>query len=151
MIVRRLPEIIGSQRDIQAENGHWVSRRFLLRGDAMGFSLHETIVYAGTETYIHYKNHLEAVYCVGGYGEIEDLESGRTHPIGDGTLYALNNHERHILRARSDMRMICVFNPALTGGEVHDREGAYPLLQAEQGNADIPETLRLQPSQRSSA
>jgi L-ectoine synthase len=132
MIVRRLREIVGSERDVAAENGHWVSRRFLLRGDEMGFSLHETTVFAGTETYIHYKNHLEAVYCVGGEGEIEDLETGEVHQISDGTMYGLNRHERHHLRARTDMRMVCVFNPALTGAEVHDREGAYPLVDDDE-------------------
>jgi L-ectoine synthase len=131
MIVRHLDEIIGSERDVKAENGNWVSRRLLLRDDEMGYSLHETTVFAGTETFIHYKNHLEAVYCVNGEGEIEDLETGQIHNIRDGTMYALNSHERHHLRARTDMRMVCVFNPALTGTEVHDREGSYPLVEEE--------------------
>ncbi len=131
MIVRRLQQIIGSSRDVKAENGNWVSRRLLLREDGMGFSLHETTIFAGTETYIWYKNHVEAVYCVGGEGEIEDLEAGKTHQIRDGTMYALNRNERHYLRAKTDMRMICVFNPALTGSEIHDREGAYPLVTDE--------------------
>lgn len=129
MIVRRLEDVIGTDRDIKAENGNWVSRRLLLRDDEMGFSLHDTTISAGTETFIHYKNHLEAVYCVGGEGEIEDLETGQIHSISDGIMYALNSHERHYLRARTDMRMICVFSPALTGTEVHDREGAYPLAE----------------------
>jgi L-ectoine synthase len=128
MIIRRLDQVIGSGRDVRAGNGNWVSRRLLLRDEGMGFSLHETTVFAGTETFIHYKNHLEAVYCVGGDGEIENLETGQIHDIEDGTLYALNNHERHHLRARTDMRLVCVFNPALTGSEVHDREGSYPLI-----------------------
>jgi L-ectoine synthase len=128
MIIRRLDQVIGTGRDVRAGNGNWVSRRLLLRDEGMGFSLHETTVFAGTETFIHYKNHLEAVYCVGGDGEIEDLETGQIHDIENGTLYALNNHERHHLRARTDMRLVCVFNPALTGSEVHDREGSYPLI-----------------------
>lgn len=131
MIVRRLDEIIGSERDVMAENGNWVSRRLLLRDDEMGYSLHETTVFAGTKTFIHYKNHLEAVYCVKGEGEIEDLETGQVHNIRDGTMYALNSHERHNLRAKTDMRMVCVFNPALTGTEVHDREGSYPLVEED--------------------
>lgn len=129
MIVRQLNEIIGSERDVMPENGNWVSRRLLLRQDGMGFSLHETTIFAGTETYIWYKNHLEAVYCVGGEGEIEDLETGKIHPICDGTMYALNQYERHYLRAKTEMRMICVFNPPLTGSEVHDEEGVYPLIE----------------------
>jgi L-ectoine synthase len=126
MIVRTLEELLGSERDVRAENGNWVSRRFLLKDDGLGFSFHETIIFAGTETPIWYKHHLEAVYCVGGEGEIEDLETGITHPIRDGTLYALNGHERHKLRAFRDMRLVCAFNPPVTGREVHDADGAYP-------------------------
>ena len=126
MIVRTLSEIIGTVRDVRAENGNWVSRRLLLKDDGMGFSFHETTIFAGTETPIWYKHHLEAVYCVGGEGEIEDLATGITHPIRDGTMYALNQHDRHKLRAFSDLRLVCVFNPPLSGREVHDRDGAYP-------------------------
>ncbi|PKM45635.1 MAG: L-ectoine synthase [Gammaproteobacteria bacterium HGW-Gammaproteobacteria-1] len=129
MIVRTLDEIIGGERDVRAENGNWVSRRFLLKDDGLGFSFHETIIFAGTETPIWYKHHLEAVYCVGGEGEIEDLETGITHPIRDGTLYALNGHERHKLRAFKDMRLVCAFNPPVTGREVHDADGAYPRAE----------------------
>ncbi|MCP4136339.1 MAG: ectoine synthase [bacterium] len=127
MIVRRLEEIEGTERVVQAPNGNWTSRRFILKDDNMGFSMHDTTIHAGTETFIWYKHHLEAVYCVAGRGEIEDLETGIIHPIKDGTLYALNGHEKHYLRAFEDMRMICVFNPPITGNEVHTDEGYYPL------------------------
>lgn len=126
MIVRTLNEIIGSERDVRAENGNWASRRFLLKDDSMGFSFHETTIFAGTETDIWYKHHLEAVYCVGGEGEIEDLATGKIHPIRDGTLYALDQHDRHKLRAFSDLRLVCAFNPPISGREVHDKDGAYP-------------------------
>ncbi|MBK1698087.1 ectoine synthase [Rhodovibrio salinarum] len=130
MIVKHLNEIVDTQADVHAENGNWKSRRFLLKRDGMGFSFHETIIHAGTETYIHYANHLEAVYCVAGNGEIEDLETGKVHKITDGTMYALNGHERHYLRGGTeDMRMVCVFNPPLTGRETHDENGVYPLLE----------------------
>lgn len=33
--------------------------------------------------------------------------------------------ERHLLRASKTMRMICVFNPPVTGRETHDADGAY--------------------------
>ncbi len=129
MIVTRLEDLYGTDRDVKAENGNWASRRMLLKKDGMGFSFHDTTIFAGTETYIHYANHLEAVYCVGGEGEIEDLETGITHQIKDGTMYALNGNERHYLRARKDMRMVCVFNPPITGQEVHDENGIYPLVE----------------------
>jgi L-ectoine synthase len=129
VIVTRLEDLYGTDRDVKAENGNWASRRMLLKKDGMGFSFHDTTIFAGTETYIHYANHLEAVYCVGGEGEIEDLETGITHQIKDGTMYALNGNERHYLRARKDMRMVCVFNPPITGQEVHDENGVYPLVE----------------------
>lgn len=128
MLIKRLEDIVGTERDVAPENGQWVSRRLLLAKDGMGFSMHETIIYAGHENYFHYQNHLEAVYCVAGEGEIEDLGTGETHQIKDGTLYALNNHDRHHLRAFKDMRLICVFNPPVTGREVHDKDGVYPLI-----------------------
>ena len=131
MIVTRLEDIVGTERDVKAENGNWVSRRFLLRRDGMGFSFHETTIFAGTETLIWYKNHLEAVYCVAGKGELEDLTTGEIHSISDGTMYALNGHEKHHLRAFEDLRLICVFNPPLTGTEIHDREGTYPILEED--------------------
>ncbi len=126
MIVKQLEDIRSSDNEVSAAN--WVSRRLLLKKDNMGFSLHDTIIRAGTETKIWYKNHLEAVYCIEGEGEIELIDSGEIFPIKPGTVYALDEHDKHFLRARKDLRMICVFNPPCTGGETHDEEGAYPLL-----------------------
>src|SRR5690625_2385166 len=81
MIVRNLEEILDTERETKAET--WASRRLLLKNDNMGFSFHDTIIYAGTETHIWYKNHLEAVYCVGGEGEIETISDGKVYPIKD--------------------------------------------------------------------
>lgn len=125
MIVRRLEDIVGTDREVHAENGNWVSRRFVLDADKAGFSFHETIIKANTETRIWYKHHVEAVYCVGGTGEIEDLKSGEVHAIKDGTLYLLNDHDEHLLRGFTDMRLVCAFNPPVTGQEMHDEDGAY--------------------------
>ena len=129
MIVRSLDEIRGTDRDVATPN--WVSRRLLLRSDRMGFSLHETTVHAGTETYIWYANHLEAVYCIEGEGEVETLADGSRHAIRPGVVYALDRHDKHYLRARTTMRLVCVFNPPLTGREVHDENGIYPLIEDE--------------------
>ncbi|RWR07310.1 ectoine synthase [Siminovitchia fortis] len=127
MIVRTLEEVIGTKNEVKADT--WASRRLLLKDDNMGFSYHDTIIYAGTETHIWYKNHLEAVYCVGGEGEIETVSDGKVYPIKDGTMYALDKNDEHYLRATKDMRMICVFNPPLTGRETHDKDGVYPLVE----------------------
>ena len=126
MIVRHINDIRNSENEVHAENGNWTSRRMLLASDGIGFSFHETLIYENTETLIWYKNHLEAVYCIEGEGEIETTDDGRIYRIEPGVMYALDKNDRHLLRASKTMRLICVFNPALTGREVHDREGAYP-------------------------
>ena len=131
MIVRTLDEVKGSEREVHAAT--WTSRRLLLRKDGMGFSMHDTTIHAGTETEMRYLNHLEAVYCIAGDGEIEVLPEGPCYPIAPGTLYALDGHERHVLRAHSELRMVCVFNPPVAGGEVHGADGAYPAASEEEG------------------
>jgi L-ectoine synthase len=130
MIVRRLEELDPAQHQV-VKGETWVSRRLLLAGDGCGFSLHDTKLGAGTRTTMHYKNHVEAVYCVGGKGHIEDLESGEIHPISIGTMYCLNGHERHVLVAEEELHMVCVFNPPVVGPETHGPDGAYPLLTVD--------------------
>ena len=127
MIVRTLAEISGTERETSAPT--WTSRRLLLKGDGMGFSLHDTVLYAGTETEMNYQNHLEAVYCVEGKGTLRDLSNGKVYPIEPGTMYALSGNEHHVLIAEQQLRMVCVFNPPIVGPETHDENGVYPLLE----------------------
>ncbi|MBN2824481.1 MAG: ectoine synthase [Campylobacterales bacterium] len=128
MIVRNVQDIVATDKEVHAHHGGWSSRRMLLKDDNMGFSFHETIIKANTKTHIHYQNHLEAVYCVGGNGKIEDLSTGEIYKIHDGIMYALNQHDNHNLYGGSeDMRLICVFNPPIKGDENHDENGVYPL------------------------
>lgn len=127
MIVRTLGEVSGTDRETSAET--WTSRRLLLKQDGMGFSLHDTILHAGTRTEMEYQNHLEAVYCIEGRGRLKDLSNAQEYPIKPGTMYALSGNERHILIADEQLRMVCVFNPPIVGPETHDEDGAYPLLE----------------------
>lgn len=131
MIVKHLEDLIGTDAEVDTPN--WTSRRFILKQDGMGYSVHDTVIRAGTETPMEYRHHLETVYCIEGEGEIEDLADGKIYPIKAGTLYALDKHDKHVLRANkgTHMRMVCVFNPPLTGLEVHDESGAYPLVEGE--------------------
>lgn len=131
MILRQLNDIIGSDQEVDGDN--WISRRLLLARDGMGYSMHDTIIRAGTETHIHYRNHLEAVYCIEGQGEVETVADRRVWSIAPGVMYALDRHDEHYLRANKgvDIRMVCVFNPPLTGREVHDESGVYPVLTEE--------------------
>jgi L-ectoine synthase len=140
MIVRDLEEAERTDRRVVAEN--WESTRLLLKGDGMGFSFHITTIYPGTETCIWYKNHLESVYCIDGEGEVEVLagkegdgkaevenggNGGKIYKISPGTIYVLDQNDRHLLRAKTALKLACVFNPPLHGKEVHDENGVYPL------------------------
>jgi L-ectoine synthase len=125
MIVRTLADCEQSNRKIVTET--WDSTRMLLKDDKMGFSFHITTIYANTETHIWYQNHLESVFCISGEGEIETIADGKIYPIAPGTLYILDQHDEHLLRGTTEMKMACVFNPPLNGKEVHDESGVYPL------------------------
>lgn len=127
MIVRNLNEAKESARRIVSPDGNWESTRMLLKDDGMGFSFHITTIYEGADFQMHYQNHLESVYCVSGRGEVETLADGKVYPIEPGTLYILDKHDKHVLRAFKEMTMACVFNPPLNGKEVHNAEGAYEL------------------------
>ncbi len=127
MIVRTLQTAEQTARRIVSPDGNWDSVRMLLKEDGMGFSFHITTIYAGADFQMHYQNHLESVYCVSGEGEVETLDDNKCHLISAGTLYVLDQHDKHTLRAFTDMTMACVFNPPLNGQEVHNAEGAYEL------------------------
>ncbi|MGD8710561.1 MAG: ectoine synthase [Ectothiorhodospiraceae bacterium] len=129
MLVRRLEEIKGTQDEV--DDGQWISRRFVLSRDGVGHSFHETVIRAGEALHMQYKNHFETVYCIEGEGEIEDLSEGGTHAIRPGTLYSLTNHQEHVLRAHTELRLVCAFTPPLVGPETHDEDGSYPLLNAD--------------------
>lgn len=130
MIVRTTAEITGTERDIASENGNWRSKRIVLGGDGVGFSFHETTIEAGTVNEFHYANHIEAVWLIEGEGSLTDLDNARTYELGPGSMYLLDGHERHRLEPRTRMRMMCVFNPPVTGAEVHDENGVYPLIES---------------------
>ncbi|MEU4449368.1 ectoine synthase [Actinosynnema sp. NPDC050801] len=115
MIVRHLIDVEPH------EWGNGTSRRFLTARDGMGYTLTDTVVRAGTQSRLEYRNHLEACYCIAGSGFLMDAE-GNKHAITPGTMYALDQHDAHYLIASpiEDLRLVCVFTPALEGHEVHD-------------------------------
>ena len=113
MIIKNLKEL----KAVQWGNG--TSTRFLVDRDKMGFTVTYTIINQGSESKMEYKNHLEAGYCIEGEGEVED-EFGNKNKISKGTLYALDKHDKHTLRAKTELKLICFFSPALKGDEKHE-------------------------------
>jgi L-ectoine synthase len=129
MIVRLLDDLNDTDRDVRTPN--WRSRRIVLAKEGVGFSVHETVLYAGTVNDFWYANHIEAVMVVEGEGELIDKETGQSHQLRPSTLYLLDGHEHHRVLPKTDIRAICVFNPPVTGREVHDGNGVYPLIREE--------------------
>ena len=116
MLIRRLKDIIGTDRDVHWGNG--TSRRLLVAADDRGSTLTDTHIEPMTETLLRYDNHLEACYCIEGGGSV--VVGPLEHVIELGTLYAPEKREEHKLVAGPNgMRLICLFSPALTGAETH--------------------------------
>jgi len=124
MIIRTLAEVLGTPAHVRGDA--FESRRLLLARDGLGYSLHDTICKEGSEQLLEYKNHIEANYIIAGEGEVVNVATGEVHPLGPGSLYVLDRHDAHILRAlKGDLRIVCIFTPALTGQERHDASGSY--------------------------
>jgi L-ectoine synthase len=115
VLIRKLDDV----KTVEWGNG--LSRRFLLEADGMGYTVTDTIVRAGTKSLIEYKNHLEACYCIEGSGSVIEMD-GTEHKITVGTMYALDNRDPHYLLGgeNEDLRLVCMFTPALQGDEAHD-------------------------------
>ena len=128
MIVRTLDEITDTERDVQPDNKQWRSKRIVLGNDKVGFSVHETVLQPGTINDFWYANHIEAVFITEGEGELYDKDNDVTYQLAPGSIYVLNGNERHQLRPTTLMKTVCVFNPPVTGREVHDENGVYPLV-----------------------
>ena len=122
MIVKTKDDVVGTKGE--ASGDKWHSLRLLHKEDGMGVTLTDSILEAGFQMDLWQKNHFEACYCLEGEGTVEELDNGIVHEIGPGTLYAMNNHDRHRIRAKTRMRVVCTFYPALTGDEVHDADGS---------------------------
>jgi len=102
-----------------------VSNRILLESDNMGYTLTKTEIPKGDWRHWHYKNHLETCYCVSGKGLLHDIESGAFFEIFPGMVYILDKNDDHKFLAITDTVLVCVFNPPLTGNEVHQKDGSY--------------------------
>ncbi|GAB3672903.1 ectoine synthase [Salinisphaera aquimarina] len=123
--------LIRTRKDAEqdaVEDDKWLSKRYTLRADGMGHSLHETYIKPGQSLHMWYKNHKETVLCIQGRGRIEDLTEGGQWDLEPGVLYALDKNQQHILSSEKGMTVVCVFSPALVGPESHDEQGSYTLL-----------------------
>lgn len=125
MKVVRIADLAGTEREVACPLGGFVSYRAVLQRDGLGFSLHKTVIPVGTPQHWHYREHLEACYCVEGKGLLVNLTTGEYYAIAPGTVYMLDAHDDHTFEALEPVVLISVFNPPVTGTEVHDADGSY--------------------------
>lgn len=118
MIVRSVNEVIGTARDVHGEG--WKSRRLLLKEDGLPVSVHETTLDAGAELRFCYRVHSETVYCVEGRGSVENVNEGVVHEITPGTIYTVFPGDDHVVRAETQVRFLCVFDPPCVADESAD-------------------------------
>lgn len=105
-------------RAIEFTPGGFMSHRFLLAEDGLGYTITRTTIPAKGVQRWEYPDHLESCYCVAGRGILTDLATGEAHEIVPDTLYALDKHDAHTFEAvDGTVTLICVFSPALRGNE----------------------------------
>lgn len=118
-------KLLNTDRQVDCPNGGFTSFRMLLEEDGMGFTMTKTVIQPNGPQHWHYKEHLEACYCIEGTGAITNIESGEEFRIAPGILYVLDKYDDHTFEAITPVVLLCVFNPPLKGREVHDAEGSY--------------------------
>ena len=123
MFVKTVDELVGQGRQLVVAGGSARTVRMLLREDRVGFSLSDVRLAAGNRNVLWYRHHWEANYVLDGTGEVTDLGSGETWSMEPGMMYCVGPEDRHSMHARSDLHLLSVFCPALTGDEQHDAEG----------------------------
>lgn len=127
MKVIRNSDVTGTRREVRCPNGGFISFRYLLAKDGMGFGVHRTEIPKGEPQHWHYTKHLEACYCVSGTGWLVNLKTRERFYIKPGTLYALDDNDDHTFQALEPVVLISVFNPPVNGSEVHQPDGSYAL------------------------
>ena len=127
MKVISLHHILGTDQEVHCPKKTFVSRRFLLQKDNVGFTLTNTFIPKGGPYTWHYENHIEACYCISGYGVLTDLHTSFQFKIVPHTLYVLDKNDPHTFQALKDTELICIFNPPLKGSETHKDDGSYEV------------------------
>ena len=118
---------LNKSRVVRCPKNGFISRRILLEKDGMGYSLTKTVIPVGKKQFWHYKNHLESCYCISGKGKLTNKVTGESFIIIPDTTYVLDKNDPHYFEAITEVTLLCIFNPPLTGSEVHQKDGSYKL------------------------
>ena len=142
MFVRKIDDLIGSDKAEKRTDGGSVLQGVhpLTREDRCGFSISDYSIKGPWNQDLQYKNHMEINFIVAGQVEILDLTGDKSWQITAGMIYIVGPKDRHRFSSPSDIHLISIFNPAISGTEKHDADGAFeptgeipPAWQGEAG------------------
>jgi L-ectoine synthase len=119
MFVRTLEDVRKAGRVVTIDGAVTVA-------DGLGFSLHSVLLKKGAERDCWYKHHWEGNLVIDGTVEVTDYATGKVHRLEAGALYLVGPNDRHHIKAVTDVHIISVFDPPLSGTERPDADGAYP-------------------------
>lgn len=107
--------LAGSSRDVTHVN--YRTFRLLIAADGAPVSLTDIVLNPGIEDVYGYPDRTEVAYCIEGHATVHDLQNGRLEEIRPGKLWVAPPGSRFRFVAHEATRLICVFDPPLTGNE----------------------------------
>ena len=127
MLVRHVDDLAGSDKELALTDA---GKRLRVAGvltleDECGFSLSDVRVTGGWSCDLRHAAHVGVTLVVAGLLEVTDLARGERWRLGPGMLYVAGPNDRHRVAAEGDARLVCLFNPALTGREAPGADGAF--------------------------
>ena len=80
----------------------------LTSDDDVGFALSDVRLAGGSEAVFRTELHRAAHHIVSGTGEVTDVRTGQTRPLGPSMAYSAGPEDHHRLRAHTDMNFLRV-------------------------------------------
>lgn len=124
MFVKSADAMRQAGQEIALGYGYARTIRMLTKADDIGFGFSDVHLDAGGEAILWYKHHWEANHVISGNGAVTDLASGETWRLEPSVSYTVGPKDRHRLRANTDLHLLSIFCPSLTGNERHNADGA---------------------------
>ena len=126
MFVRRLDDLRAAGQEKVVASGGARTVRVLAKSDELGFSLSDVQVVGGRSNRLWYKNHWEVNYVLEGDAKVTDTNTDEVNLLAPGTLYIVGPGDPHRFESLTDVHVLSIFEPPLSGEEVHDADGVLP-------------------------
>jgi L-ectoine synthase len=126
MFVKRADGMRRAGKEMIAANGQVRTVRMLTKADGVGFGFSDVRLAAGAEAILWHKHHWRANHVISGSGDVTDIATGQTWALGPSMAYNVGPEDRHRVRAHTDLHLLSVFSPPLSGDETHDADRGLP-------------------------